>query len=92
MLPRGDKQFLETPLYGLRQMARYMKREGHACGRHPLPGNGLQANRERGVRRLMRLMRLVPICQESNTRKKHPQHKVWRSPLCLNQWRTRLAC
>jgi putative transposase len=43
-----DKQFLETPWYGLRQMARYMKREGHACGRHR-------------VRRLMRLMRLVPI-------------------------------
>ncbi len=59
-----DKQFLETPWYGSRQMARYMKREGHGCGRHR-------------VRRLMRLMRLVPIYQEPNTSKKHPQHKIW---------------
>ena len=29
-----DKQFLETPWYGSRQMARYMKRNNHACGRH----------------------------------------------------------
>ena len=59
-----DKQFLETPWYGSRQMARYMKRNGHKCGRHR-------------VRRLMRLMRLVPIYQEPNTSKKHPQHKIW---------------
>ena len=43
-----DKQFLETPWYGSRQMARHMKRQDHKCGRHR-------------VRRLMRLMRLVPI-------------------------------
>jgi putative transposase len=59
-----DKQFLETPWYGSRQMARYMKRQSHQCGRHR-------------VRRLMRLMRLVPIYQEPNTSKKHPQHKIW---------------
>ncbi|WP_223429000.1 IS3 family transposase [Tateyamaria pelophila] len=59
-----DKQFLETPWYGSRQMARYMQRNGHKCGRHR-------------VRRLMRLMRLVPIYQEPNTSKKHPQHKIW---------------
>ena len=59
-----DKQFLETPWYGSRQMARYMKRNGHRCGRHR-------------VRRLMQLMRLVPIYQEPNTSKKHPQHKIW---------------
>lgn len=45
-------------------MARYMKRNNHQCGRHR-------------VRRLMRLMRLVPIYQEPNTSKKHPQHKIW---------------
>ena len=28
-----DKQFLETPWYGSRQMARHMKRNSHACGR-----------------------------------------------------------
>lgn len=59
-----DKQFLETPWYGSRQMARHMKRNNHKCGRHR-------------VRRLMRLMRLVPIYQEPNTSKKHPQHKIW---------------
>jgi len=59
-----DKQFLDTPWYGSRQMARYMQRQGHKCGRHR-------------VRRLMRLMRLVPIYQTPNTSKKHPQHKVY---------------
>ena len=59
-----DKQFLETPWYGSRQMARYMKRNNHQCGRHR-------------IRRLMRLMRLVPIYQETNTSKKHPHHKIW---------------
>ncbi|WP_245736442.1 IS3 family transposase [Roseovarius lutimaris] len=59
-----DKQFLETPRYGSRQMARYMQRNNRKCGRHR-------------VRRLMRLMRLVPIYQEPNTSKKHPQHKIW---------------
>jgi len=59
-----DKQFLETPWYGSRQMARHMQRLGHKCGRHR-------------VRRLMRLMRLVPIYQTPNTSKKHPQHKIY---------------
>jgi len=59
-----DKQFLETPWYGSRQMARHMQRQGHKCGRHR-------------VRRLMRLMRLVPIYQEPNTSKKHPAHKIY---------------
>ena len=59
-----DKQFLQTPWYGSRQMARYMQREGHKCGRHR-------------VRRLMRLMRLVPIYQTPNASKKHPQHKIY---------------
>jgi putative transposase len=38
-----DEQFLETPWYGTRQMARHLRRAGHVVGR------------ER-VRRLMRLM------------------------------------
>ena len=59
-----DKQFLETPWYGSRQMARHMQRHGHKCGRHR-------------VRRLMRLMRLVLIYQTPNTSKKHPQHKIY---------------
>ena len=59
-----DEQFLNTPWYGSRQMARHMQRLGHQCGRHR-------------VRRLMRLMRLVPIYQTPNTSKKHPQHKIY---------------
>ena len=67
-----DKQFLEKPWYGAQPMvqqmaqpmARFLKRQVHACGRHR-------------ARRLMRLMRLVPIYQEPNTSKKHPQHKIW---------------
>ena len=56
-----DKQFLETPWYGSRQMARHMQRRGHKCSRH----------------RVRRLMRLVPIFQEPNTSKKHPAHKIY---------------
>ena len=41
-----------------------MQRQGYKCGRHR-------------VRRLMRLMRLVPIYQTPNTSKKHPQHKIY---------------
>ena len=59
-----DRQFLDTPWYGSRQMARHMQRQGHRCGRHR-------------VRRLMRKMRLVPIYQTPNTSKKHPHHKTW---------------
>jgi putative transposase len=56
-----DKQFLNTPWYGSRQMARHMQRHGHKAGRH----------------RVRRLMRLVPIYQAPNTSKKHPQHKIY---------------
>ncbi len=59
-----DRQFLETPWYGSRQMARHMQRQGHKCGRHR-------------VRRLMKLMRLVPIYQEPKTSQKHPEHKIY---------------
>ena len=62
-----DKQFLETPWYGSRQMARHMERQGQKCGRHR-------------VRRLMRLMRLVPIYQEPNTGNKHPS--IRSGPIC----------
>ena len=59
-----DRQFLETPWYGSRQMARHMQRAGHKCGRHR-------------VRRLMKLMRLVPIYQEPKTSQKNPAHKIY---------------
>jgi putative transposase len=59
-----DRQFLEAPWYGSRQMARWLRRQGHAVGRHR-------------VRRLMRKMGLTPIYQPPRTSQPHPQHKVY---------------
>ena len=59
-----DEQFLETPWYGARQMARWLRRQGHAVGRHR-------------VRRLMRKMGLTPIYQPPKTSQPHPEHKVY---------------
>jgi putative transposase len=43
-----DAQFLETPWYGSRQMARHLRREGYVVGR-------------KRIRRLMAKMGLAPI-------------------------------
>ncbi len=59
-----DKQFLDTPYYGSRQMARYLRRLGYCVGRHR-------------VRRLMRTMGLRAIYQEPRTSQPHPDHKVY---------------
>jgi len=59
-----DEQFLETPYYGARQMARHLRRQGYGVGR-------------KRISRLMRLMGLSPIYQKPNTSKPHPQHKVY---------------
>ena len=63
-----DEQFLETPWYGSRQMARYLRRQGHAVGR------------ER-VRRLMAKMGLAAIYQRPRTTVPHPSHRIypWRA-------------
>jgi putative transposase len=58
-----DEQFLETPWYGSRQMARHLRRLGHAVGR-------------KRVRRLMARMGLVPIYQRPRTTVPHPEHKI----------------
>ncbi len=57
-----DEQFMEEPSYGVRQMARYLRRKGH------------WVNRKR-VRRLMRNMGLMAIYQKPDTSKPHPEHK-----------------
>src|ERR1700678_1735990 len=49
-----DTQFLETPWYGSRQMAMYLRRDGHKVGR-------------KRVRRLMAIMGLMPIYQRPRT-------------------------
>ncbi len=59
-----DAQFLETPWYRSRQMARHLQREGHAVGR-------------KRIRRLMATMGLVPIYQRPRTTVPNPEHRVY---------------
>ncbi len=59
-----DAQFLDTPWYGSRQMARHLRRDGHEVGR-------------KRVRRLMALMGLVPIYQRPRTTVPNSEHRVW---------------
>ena len=56
LMRRIDEQFLETPFYGVRQMTWHLRNDGH-------PVN------EKRIRRLMRLMGLMPIYQKPNTSK-----------------------
>jgi len=48
-----DKQFLETPFYGVRQMTWHLRNDDHLVN-------------EKRIRRLMRLMGLMPIYQKPN--------------------------
>ncbi len=59
-----DAQFLETPWYGARQMARHLRLDGHVVGR-------------KRMRRLMTLMGLAPIYQRPRTTMPHPEHRIW---------------
>lgn len=59
-----DEQYLKTPYYGSRQMARHLKRQGYCVGRHR-------------IRRLMRKMGIEAIYQKPNTSKPHPEHRIW---------------
>ena len=59
-----DEQFLGTPFFGVRQMTWHLKNEGHWVN-------------EKRIRRLMRLMGLMPIYQKPNTSKPAKGHKIW---------------
>ena len=59
-----DVQFLETPWYGSRQMARHLRREGYTVGR-------------KRMRRLMARMGLEPIYQRPRTTIPHPGHRIY---------------
>jgi putative transposase len=59
-----DEQFLETPWYGSRQMARHLRRAGYSVGR-------------KRIRRLMAKMGLVAIYQRPRTTVPHPDHQVY---------------
>ena len=59
-----DKQFLDTPFYGVRQMTWHLRNES------PLVN-------EKRIRRLMRVMGLMPIYQKPNTSKPAKGHKTY---------------
>ncbi|MDH2328308.1 IS3 family transposase [Cereibacter sp. SYSU M97828] len=59
-----DRQFLDTPFYGVRQMTWHLQNEGHGVN-------------QKRIRRLMRLMRLMPIYQKPNTSKPRKGHKTY---------------
>jgi len=59
-----DAQFLETPWYGSRQMARHLRREGYVVGR-------------KRVRRLMAKMGLSAVTQKPRTTVPHPEQRAW---------------
>jgi len=59
-----DEQFLETPFYGVRQMTWHLRNDDHVVN-------------EKRIRRLMRLMGLMPIYQKPNTSKAAMGHKIY---------------
>ncbi len=60
-----DDAYLAYPVFGSRQMTRWLRRQGHAV------------NRKR-VRRLMQQMGLEAIYRKPNLSRKHPQNPVFR--------------
>ncbi len=59
-----DGQFLETPFFGVRQMTWHLRNDGHLVN-------------EKRIRRLMRLMGLMPIYQKPNTSRPAKGHKTY---------------
>lgn len=64
LMRKIDEQFLQTPWYGSRQMARHFRRHGYAIGR-------------KRVRRLMRKMGITAVYQAPRTSKPHPEHRIY---------------
>lgn len=58
-----DAQFLETPWYSSRQMARHPRRQGYAVGR-------------KRVRPLMRVMGLTAIYRKPRSSQPNPTHRI----------------
>lgn len=59
-----DEQYLRTPWYGSRQMARHLRRQGHSV------------NRKR-IKRLMQKMGIEAVYQKPRTSDPHPAHKIF---------------
>ncbi|WP_430700912.1 IS3 family transposase [Pontivivens nitratireducens] len=64
LMRRIDEQFLETPFFGVRQMTWHLSNDGHLVN-------------EKRIRRLMRLMGLMPIYQKPNTSRPTKGHKTY---------------
>ena len=64
LMRKIDKQFLETPFFGVQQMTWHLQGEGH------------EVNVKR-IRRLMRLMNLMPIYQKPDTSAPAKGHKIY---------------
>lgn len=64
LMRRIDELYMDHPFYGSRQMARHLRREGVAAGRHR-------------IRRLMRLMGLEAVYRKPRTSEPHPEHRVY---------------
>ncbi|MEM6609268.1 MAG: IS3 family transposase [Pseudomonadota bacterium] len=62
-----DEQCLETPVFGVRQMTWHLRNDGHLVN-------------EKRIRRLMRLIGLMPIYQKPNTSK--PAKGTKPTPTC----------
>jgi putative transposase len=61
LMVKIDKQFLETPFYGVQQMTWNLQNEGHAVN----------------YKRIRRLMRLMPIYQKPDTSRPAKGHKTY---------------
>lgn len=59
-----DKQFLDSPFYGVRQMTWHLRNEDHLVN-------------EKRIRRFMRLIGLIPIYQKPNTSKGAKGYKIY---------------
>jgi putative transposase len=59
-----DEQYLKTPTYGSRSMARHFRRQGR------------KVNRKR-IQRLMRLMGIEAVYPKPHTSRPHPQHRIY---------------
>ena len=59
-----DRQYMETPFFGSRQMSSWLRRQGYAVGR-------------KRIRRLMKLMGLHGVAPGPETSKKHPENRVY---------------
>ncbi|WP_223306358.1 IS3 family transposase [Mameliella alba] len=64
LMRRIDEQFLEKPFFGVRQMTWHLRNDGHLVN-------------EKRIRRLMRLMGLMPIYQKPNTSRQAKGHKTY---------------